>query len=58
MTVAWGDRDRLLPPSGARTALRRIPHARLVSLLGCGHIPMADAPRLVAAEILQTTRSA
>lgn len=58
VTVAWGDRDRLLPPSGARTALRRIPHARLVSLLGCGHIPMADAPRRVAAEILQTTRSA
>ncbi|WP_017559805.1 alpha/beta fold hydrolase [Nocardiopsis baichengensis] len=58
VTIAWGDRDRLLPPSGARTALRRIPHARVVSLLGCGHIPMADAPRLVAAEILQTARCA
>ncbi|MBV2362294.1 alpha/beta fold hydrolase [Streptomonospora nanhaiensis] len=58
VTVAWGDRDRLLPPAGARRALRRIPHARQVALLGCGHIPMADNPRAVAAEILQTCRRA
>lgn len=54
VTVAWGDRDRLLPPSGARRALRRIPHARQVVLLGCGHIPMSESPRIVAAEILRT----
>ncbi|WP_344102322.1 alpha/beta hydrolase [Nocardiopsis rhodophaea] len=54
VTIAWGDRDRLLPPSGARRALRRIPHARQVTLLGCGHIPMSDHPRAVAAEILRT----
>ncbi|WP_344090648.1 alpha/beta fold hydrolase [Nocardiopsis composta] len=58
VTIAWGDRDRLLPPSGAPRALRRIPHARLVTLLGCGHIPMADAPHLVAAEIARTAAAA
>jgi pimeloyl-ACP methyl ester carboxylesterase len=58
VTIAWGDRDRLLPAAGARRALRRIPHARQVSLLGCGHIPMADNPRAVAAEIRQTCRTA
>ncbi|MBB4932707.1 pimeloyl-ACP methyl ester carboxylesterase [Lipingzhangella halophila] len=58
VTIAWGDRDRLLPPSGAQRAQRRIPHARQVMLLGCGHIPMADNPRAVAAEIMQTCRSA
>ncbi|WP_046472511.1 alpha/beta fold hydrolase, partial [Allosalinactinospora lopnorensis] len=58
VTIAWGDRDRLLPAAGAHRALRRIPHARQVTLLGCGHIPMADNPRAVAAEILQTCRAA
>ncbi len=58
VTIAWGDRDRLLPPDGAHRALRLIPHARQVTLLGCGHIPMADNPRAVAAEIMRTCRFA
>ncbi|RNL87571.1 alpha/beta fold hydrolase [Halostreptopolyspora alba] len=58
VTIAWGDRDRLLPPGGARRALGRIPHAHQVTLLGCGHIPMADNPRAVAAEIMRTCRAA
>ncbi|KII00263.1 alpha/beta hydrolase [Streptomonospora alba] len=58
VTVAWGERDRLLPPAGARRALHRIPHARRVALAGCGHIPMADDPRTVAAVILRTCRGA
>ncbi|MUL41047.1 alpha/beta hydrolase [Streptomonospora sp. PA3] len=58
VTIAWGDCDRLLPPAGARRALRRIPHARSAALAGCGHIPMADDARSVAAEILRTCRTA
>ncbi|WP_141922769.1 alpha/beta fold hydrolase [Haloactinospora alba] len=58
VTVAWGDRDRLLPPGNARRALNRIPHARQVTLLRCGHIPMSDNPRAVAHEILQTCHEA
>lgn len=58
VAVAWGDRDRLLSPGGAHRALNRIPHARQVTLLRCGHIPMADNPRAVADEILQTCHDA
>ncbi|MFC3998853.1 alpha/beta fold hydrolase [Nocardiopsis sediminis] len=57
VTVAWGDRDRVLPATGAVRALRRIPHARIVTLLDCGHVPMADRPNTVAAEILRTCRT-
>lgn len=58
VTIAWGDRDRMLPPSSARNARRRLPDARMVSLLGCGHIPMADDPVTVAEHILWTCRFA
>ncbi|MDN3294930.1 alpha/beta fold hydrolase [Streptomyces ficellus] len=49
VTIAWGTRDRLLPPWQAARAKAMIPAARLVPLPGCGHVPMADAPELVAA---------
>lgn len=52
VTIAWGTRDRLLPPGQARVALRRLPHARFVPLPGCGHVPMSDDPDLVAKVLL------
>jgi pimeloyl-ACP methyl ester carboxylesterase len=52
VTIAWGARDRLLPPSQARVALHRIPQARFRILPGCGHVPMTDNPELVAQVIL------
>lgn len=58
VTIAWGDGDRVLSPGNARRALRRIPHAQLVVLLGCGHIPVADAPGLVADTIVRTCAEA
>lgn len=58
VTIAWGDRDRMLPPAGARNARERLPDARVVSLLGSGHIPMADDPITVAGHIRWTCRSA
>ena len=53
VTIGWGDRDRLLRPSQARVAMRRLPHARFVPLPGCGHVPMTDDPRLVARVLLE-----
>ncbi|WP_151772206.1 alpha/beta fold hydrolase [Streptomyces abyssomicinicus] len=47
VTVAWGDRDRLLLPRQGVRAKRVIPRARLVRLRGCGHVPMNDDPALV-----------
>ncbi|MBB6121793.1 alpha/beta fold hydrolase [Nocardiopsis algeriensis] len=58
VTIAWGDRDRTLLPSSAEHAHRRVPNARMVSLLGSGHIPMADDPVSVAGHIRWTCRSA
>ena len=52
VTIAWGTKDRLLPPSQARVARRRLPHARFVLLVGCGHVPMTDNPGLVVRVLL------
>ncbi|MEV8592165.1 alpha/beta fold hydrolase [Streptomyces sp. NPDC052012] len=56
VTVAWGNRDRLLLPRQGIRAKRTIPHARLVRLPGCGHVPMNDDPALVARVILDGSR--
>jgi pimeloyl-ACP methyl ester carboxylesterase len=53
VTVGWGTRDRLLPPRQILVAKARIPHARLMPLPGCGHVPMTDDPGLVADLLLQ-----
>ncbi|MGW0425418.1 alpha/beta fold hydrolase [Streptomyces sp. NPDC003015] len=58
VTIAWGTRDRLLPPRQAARARAMIPNARLVALPGCGHVPTLDAPELVAQVILRATTSA
>ncbi|MGO1166359.1 MAG: alpha/beta fold hydrolase [Janibacter sp.] len=46
-TVAWGDTDRLLLPSEAQVARRRLPEAVHVTLPDCGHCPQIDHPELV-----------
>jgi pimeloyl-ACP methyl ester carboxylesterase len=55
VTVAWGTRDRILLPRQADRARRALPRATHVALDGCGHVPMNDAPDLVAGVILRTT---
>jgi pimeloyl-ACP methyl ester carboxylesterase len=54
ITVAFGDRERLLPRS-ARLRGELPAHTRWVTLPGCGHRPMSDAPDLVAGVILEGT---
>ncbi|WP_055500273.1 alpha/beta fold hydrolase [Streptomyces albus] len=58
VTIAWGDRDRLLLRRQGVRAKRTIPGARLVRLRGCGHVPMNDDPAAVARVITETARSA
>ncbi len=58
LTVAWGAGDRLLPPRQAFRATRLLPSARHVLLPDCGHVPMSDAPGLVADTILHTCATA
>ncbi|MEU4468197.1 MULTISPECIES: alpha/beta fold hydrolase [unclassified Streptomyces] len=56
VTVAWGNRDRLLIPRQGVRAKTVIPRARLVRLPGCGHVPMNDDPALVARVVLDGSR--
>ncbi|MGQ4420315.1 alpha/beta fold hydrolase [Streptomyces sp. SAS_269] len=56
VTVAWGTQDRLLMRRQGVRAKTIIPHARLVRLPGCGHVPMNDDPALVARVILDGSR--
>ncbi|MFD7029316.1 alpha/beta fold hydrolase [Streptomyces sp. NPDC059917] len=58
VTIAWGERDRLLLRRQGVRAKHTIPGARLVRLPGCGHVPMNDDPALVARVILDTARAA
>jgi pimeloyl-ACP methyl ester carboxylesterase len=53
VTIAWGDKDRLLPPSQARRAARLIPSAQMVTLKDCGHAPTYDDPEQVARVLLE-----
>jgi pimeloyl-ACP methyl ester carboxylesterase len=52
VTVAWGNKDRILPPRQAKRAARAIPSARMVTLWGCGHVPTYDDPEQVAQVLL------
>ena len=52
VTIAWGARDHLLAPRQARRAATAIPHARVIELPGCGHVPTYDDPELVASVLL------
>jgi pimeloyl-ACP methyl ester carboxylesterase len=53
VTVAWGTKDRILPPRNALAARQRLPQARFIRLPGCGHVPMTDDPELVANVLLK-----
>ncbi len=52
-TIAWGVNDRLLRAGQAVRAQRVLPNARFIWLEGCGHVPMADDPKLVAKVLLE-----
>jgi len=54
VTVAWGEKDRLLIASRQSARARRLlPDARHVILHGCGHVPTWDDPEQVARVLLE-----
>lgn len=55
ITIAWGDRDVLLPPRQGLAFKDAVPAARLVRLRGLGHSPMTDDPDLCTEVVLRTT---
>ena len=54
VTIAWGEKDRLLPLRQAGRFTARIPRARARILPGVGHVPMSDDAELVASAILES----
>ena len=58
VTVAWGEKDRLLLYSRQSARARRLlPDARHVTLTGCGHVPTWDDPEQVARVLLEGSAS-
>ena len=56
VTVAWGEKDRLLLYSRQSARARRLlPDARHVPLRGCGHVPTWDDPEQVARVLLEAS---
>lgn len=53
VTIAWASRDAVLPRNQATVARAVLPDAEHLLLRGCGHVPMNDAPDLVAGVILR-----
>jgi pimeloyl-ACP methyl ester carboxylesterase len=57
LTVAWGERDFLLPFSRqAPRARAALPWARHVTLSGLGHVPFFDDPGMVSEVVLAGTK--
>ncbi len=52
LTIAWGDHDHLLLTRQRGRARTVLPWARHVELPGCGHVPFADDPELLASVLL------
>jgi pimeloyl-ACP methyl ester carboxylesterase len=57
VTIAWGERDRVLLPHQAKRAARAVPSAKMLTLEGCGHVPMTDDPDQVARVILDGSQA-
>ncbi len=51
--IVWGEKDRVLDPSGAATLSRLMPRSRVSYLANVGHLPQIEAPREVAEFYLQ-----
>lgn len=56
LRIAWGTKDRLLPPARYSQRLRRLlPDAEFTDLPGLGHLPMWDDPAMVARAVLEVS---
>jgi len=57
VTIAWGNKDRLLLPRQLERARRRLPRARCVLIRSVGHLMMRDDPQAVADVIRSGVRA-
>jgi len=49
--LLWGEKDGMIPYVNAADYLRELPHAKLVSLPGIGHVPQEEAPAKALAPV-------
>jgi pimeloyl-ACP methyl ester carboxylesterase len=55
ITIAWSERDRILPLAAhAGRVHETVPGARFIVLNDVGHVPMFDSPEVVVRTILET----
>lgn len=52
LLLVWGSEDRVLHPSGAKVMEQALPHAEIVRMPEVGHLPMLEAPRATADDLL------
>lgn len=50
--ILWGDRDRILGTADADKFAKAIPHAKLIWIENCGHVPHLEKPQIAAQHIL------
>ncbi|MCA2999757.1 MAG: alpha/beta fold hydrolase, partial [Rhodocyclaceae bacterium] len=50
--LLWGEQDALIPIANAQDYLRALPTAKLVTLLGVGHVPQDEAPAMSLAPLV------
>jgi pimeloyl-ACP methyl ester carboxylesterase len=58
VTLAWGDEERLIPPSARRRDDELPAHTTTITLSGCGHVPFWDDPDQVVQTITTTAARA
>lgn len=51
--VVWGDRDRMVAPSGAQRVLEALPETLVELIEGCGHCPQIEAVDRVVELLLE-----
>ena len=55
VTVAFGSRDRVLPPLMTRRRHELPPQTRWIKIMGAGHVPMFDYPEATATLLLHAS---
>ena len=52
VSIVWGENDRITPFSMAPKFMEKLPHAKLVRIEKCGHMPSWEAPNAVVDAIM------
>ena len=51
--ILWGENDKILGTADAYGFQKAIPHAKLIWIKNCGHVPHLEQPQITAKHILE-----